>query len=60
MTTDLWMLVATAVFSIVWVLFYANARAFQPGGMSYMGSAIAIRPLKCPPGFRAPSGRTRI
>lgn len=35
MTTDLWMLVATAVFSLVWVLFYANARAIQPGGLSF-------------------------
>ncbi len=35
MTTDLWMLVATGVFSLVWMMFYASARGMQPGGLNF-------------------------
>ena len=35
MRTDLWMLLATGVLSLVWMMFYASARGLQPGGLNY-------------------------
>jgi uncharacterized MAPEG superfamily protein len=48
MTTDLWMLTATAVFSLVWMMFYAASRGLQPGGLNF-GIGNRDRSIELPP-----------
>jgi len=57
MTTDLWMLVYTALLSMFFFFAYLPGRASVPGG-SFGPSATATRPLPCPRGRREPSGLT--